>query len=89
MGGGCPELYISDLMYTYYRKHFDKLVFGKTTRLEVCKKLEDRNSQRRFSAALSQSLLLYSGPLIHRSISDRIALRCDKPNLPYLKSILV
>ena len=53
MGGGCPEVNISDLVYTYYRYHFGKLVFGKINRLEVCKKLENRNSQRRFNAALS------------------------------------
>ena len=53
MGGGCPEVNISGLVYTYYRYHFGKLVFGKINRLEVCKKLEDGNSQRRFSAALS------------------------------------
>ena len=53
MEGGCSEVNISDLVYTDYREHFGKLVFGKINRLEVCKKLEDRNSQRRFSAALS------------------------------------
>ena len=59
IGGGCPEVNISDLVYTYYRYHFGKLVFSKINRLEVCKQLEDRNSQRRFSTVLSQSLLLY------------------------------
>ena len=53
MGSGCPEVNISDLVYTNNRLHFGKLVFGKINRLEVCTKLEDRNSQRRFSAALS------------------------------------
>ena len=32
-------------------------------RLEVCKKLEDQNEQCRFNAVLSQSLLLYRGPI--------------------------
>ena len=72
MEGGCPELNISDLVYTYYRQHFGKLVFGKMNRLEVCQKLEDRNSQRRFSAALSLSLLFYRETLVHRSSSDGI-----------------
>ena len=40
--------------------------------LEVCKTLEDRNSQRRINAVLSQSLILYHGPLVHESSSDRI-----------------
>ena len=53
MGGGCPEGNISDLVYTYYRYHFEKLVFGKINRLQVCKKLDDRNSHRIFSAVLS------------------------------------
>ena len=53
MGGGCPEVNISDSVYTYYRKHFGKLGFDKINRLEVRKKLEDRNLQREFSAVLS------------------------------------
>ena len=43
MGGGSPEVNISDLEYTYYRYHFGKPVFGKINRLGVYKKLEDRN----------------------------------------------
>ena len=34
--------------------------------------MEDQNSQRRFSAVLSQSLLLYRETLVHRFSSDRI-----------------
>ena len=45
MGGGCPEVNISDLVYTYYRWHFGKLVISKINRLEVCKnwKIEIHN----------------------------------------------
>ena len=52
MGSGCPEVNFSDLVYTYYRYHFGTPVFGKINQSEVCKKLEDQNSQRRFSAVL-------------------------------------
>ena len=36
-------------------------------RLEVGEKLKDPNSQCRFNAVLSQSLLLYGGPLVEGS----------------------
>ena len=54
----------------------------------MCKKLEDRSSQRRFSAVLSKSLLLYRGTLlVHRSSSDEWP-RCSEPNMPYLETTL-
>ena len=36
-------------------------------RLDMCKKLEYRKSHCRFNSVLLQSLLLYHGPLVHRS----------------------
>ena len=88
MKGSCPEVDISDLVYTCYRWHFKKLVFGKINQLEGCKKFEERISRRRLSAGLSQSLLLYRGPLVDRFSSDRIGHIAANLNVPYLESIL-
>ena len=41
-------------------------------RLEVCKKLENRNLLCRFNDVLSQSFVLYRGPLNYRSIIKRL-----------------
>ena len=63
--------------YFWFNVHVLKIALWKAgsrqmNRLEVCKKLADQNLLCSFNAVLSQSFILYRGPLNQRSISKNL-----------------